>query len=90
MPACLVMPPQATIASSTVIHRMIAAEFAKALRHVAEHQTGKRRVVVVMRERQGRTQPLVVCTEDEGMAVISRRVKLGSILYADEASPRDA
>ena len=29
-------------------------------RRLSEHQTGKRRVVVVMRERQGRTLPFVV------------------------------
>ena len=43
-------------------------------RRLAEHQTGKRRVVVVMRERQGRTLPFVVRAEDEGVAVIARRV----------------
>ena len=37
-------------------------------RRLAEHQTGKRRVVVVMRERQGRTLPFVVRAEDEGVA----------------------
>ena len=44
-------------------------------RRLAEHQTGKRRVVVVMRERQGRTLPFVVKAEDEGVAVIASRVR---------------
>ena len=43
-------------------------------RRLAEHQTGKRRVVVVMRERQGRTLPFVVRAEDDGVAVVARRV----------------
>src|SRR3954449_11407121 len=47
-------------------------------RRLAEHQTGKRRVVVVMRERQGRTLPFVVRSEDEGAAIIARRVAHGS------------
>ena len=57
---------------------------------LAEHQTGKRRVVVVMRERQGRTLPFVVRAEDEGVAVVARRVAAGSTVYADEAACWDA
>ena len=59
-------------------------------RRLAEHQTGKRRVVVVMRERQGRTLPFVVRAEDEGVAVVARRVATGSTVYADEAACWDA
>src|SRR3954454_11869072 len=59
-------------------------------RRLAANQTGKRRVVVVMRERQGRSLPFVVRTEDEGVAVIAKRVQPGSTLYADEASHWDA
>ena len=59
-------------------------------RRLAEHQTGKRRVVVVMRERQGRTLPFVVKAEDEGVAVVARRVANGSTVYADEAACWDA
>src|SRR3954463_2123317 len=54
-------------------------------RRLAEHQTGKRRVVVVMRERQGRTLPFVVRAEDEGAPIVARRVQPGSTVYADEA-----
>ena len=59
-------------------------------RRLAENQTGKRRVVVVMRERQGRTLPFVVRSEDEAVDTIRRRVQPGSTVYADEASAWDA
>ena len=59
-------------------------------RRLAEHQTGKRRVVVIMRERQGRSLPFVVRAEDEGVATVARRVQPGSTVYADEASHWDA
>ena len=59
-------------------------------RRLAENQTGKRRVVVVMRERGGRTLPFVVRSEDEAVPVIRRRVESGSTVYADEASAWDA
>jgi transposase-like protein len=54
------------------------------------NQTGKRKVVVVMRERGGRTLPFVVRAEDEGVATVARRVAKGSTVYADEASHWDA
>ena len=59
-------------------------------RRLAEHQTGKRRVVVIMRERQGRSLPFVVRAEDEGVATVARRVQPGSTVYADEAPHWDA
>jgi transposase-like protein len=55
-------------------------------RRLAEHQTGKRRCVVVMRERGGRTLPFVVVSEDRGVALVRQSVATGSTLYADEAS----
>jgi transposase-like protein len=54
-------------------------------RRLAENQTGKRRVVVVMRERKGRTLPFVVKAEDDAAPIIARRVLSGSTVYADEA-----
>ena len=39
-------------------------------RRLAENQSGKRRVVVVMRERQGRTLPFVVKSEDEAVPMV--------------------
>jgi len=59
-------------------------------RRLAEHQTGKRRVVVAMRERQGRVVPVVVRSEDEAVEIVRRRVQPGSTVYADEASHWDA
>ena len=43
-----------------------------------------------MRERQGRTLPFVVKAEDDGVAVVARRVANGSTVYADEAACWDA
>jgi transposase-like protein len=59
-------------------------------RRLAEHQTGKRRCVVVMRERGGRTLPFVVISEDRGVSLVRQSVATGSTLYADEASSWDA
>ncbi|HEX2526588.1 MAG TPA: IS1595 family transposase [Geminicoccus sp.] len=59
-------------------------------RRLAQHQTGKRRVVVVMRERNGRTLPFVVRSEEEAVSTIARRVQAGSTVHADEAASWDA
>jgi transposase-like protein len=59
-------------------------------RRKAENQSGKRRVVVVMRERNGRVYPFVVEREDEAVGTIKRRVEKGSTVYADEAPHWDA
>jgi transposase-like protein len=58
-------------------------------RRLAENQTGKRKVVVAMRERGGRTYPFVVPSEHEAVPVIRRRVAPGSTVLADEASHWD-
>jgi transposase-like protein len=55
-------------------------------RRKAENQSGKRRVVVVMRERGGRTYPFVVKAEVDGVDTAAKRIAKGSIVYADEAS----
>jgi hypothetical protein len=54
-------------------------------RRVAEEQTGKRQVVVVMRERKGRTLPFVFGKESDAIPAIRRRIPFGSIVHADEA-----
>jgi len=59
-------------------------------RRLAAHQTGKRRVVVVMRERGGRTLPFVFRSEDASLPMIVSRVAPGSIVHADEAIHWDA
>lgn len=59
-------------------------------RRLARHQTGKRRVVIALRQRAGRTLALVGYGEAEGVD-IARRVALpGSTIYADEAAHWDA
>lgn len=59
-------------------------------RRLAENQTGKRRVVVIMRERKGRTLPFVFKAEHQSINLIADRVKVGSTIYADEAMHWDA
>lgn len=58
-------------------------------RRLSQHQTGKRRVVVIMRERNGRTLPFVTMTEDAGVPIIRQHVAPGSTIYADEAGHWD-
>ena len=58
-------------------------------RRLARYQTGKRRVVVTFRERGGRTVPLVVRSEAEGVAIANRIALPNTVLVADEASHWD-
>jgi ISXO2-like transposase domain len=48
------------------------------------------RVVVVARERQGRTITTVTKSEPDGVAFVEKIVNPGSVLHADEASHWDA
>lgn len=59
-------------------------------RRLAKHQTGKRRVVVVMRERGGRTYTQVFKSEGQSVQAINGRVNPNATVYADEASHWDA
>ena len=59
-------------------------------RRLAEEQTGKRQVVVVMREVLGRTLPFVVAREGAAVPLIRRHVASGTIVMADEGSGWDA
>ena len=59
-------------------------------RRLAENQTGKRRVVVIARERKGRTKVTVTKQEADGVAFVAKVVRPGSELHADEASHWDA
>jgi len=54
-------------------------------RRLAKNQNGKRRVVVIMRERGGRTLPFVFKTEGESVPTIEARVHPNAIIHADEA-----
>ena len=58
-------------------------------RRLKEHQTGKRRSVVIMRERNGRSLPFVFPREDDAAPTIAQRVMPGSTVYADEGSGWD-
>jgi transposase-like protein len=59
-------------------------------RRLAQNRTGKRRVVVVMRERGGSTLPFVVESEAAALPTIIQRVQAGSTIHVDEASSWDA
>ena len=54
-------------------------------RRLAKNQNGKRQVVVVMRERGGRTLPAVFKSESAALSAIINRVAPGTRLMADEA-----
>lgn len=54
------------------------------------HQTGKRQVVVVARERDGETLTQVYQTEADGVAFVAATVAPGATVHADEASHWDA
>jgi len=53
-------------------------------RRLAGNQSGKRQVVVVMREREGRTLVQVVPAEAAAVPVIRQRIAKGTVLHADE------
>jgi transposase-like protein len=55
-------------------------------RRLAKNQNGKRQVVVVMRERGGRTLPAVFKSESAALSFITSRVAPETRLMADEAS----
>jgi len=59
-------------------------------RRRTENQTGKRQVVIVARERNGKTLTFVTKSEDEGVRGLHDRIALGSTIFADEASHWDA
>jgi hypothetical protein len=54
-------------------------------RRLAEHQSGKRQVVVAMRERGGRTLAQVFAAEEAAAAAIRRRIAKGTTVHADES-----
>ncbi len=54
-------------------------------RRLAENRSGKRNVVVVMRERDGRTLPNVFASEDAAVSFIQRRIAKGTVVHADES-----
>jgi transposase-like protein len=59
-------------------------------RRKAEHQTGTRRVVIALRQRQGRTLTLVRKSEAEGVELAETFAPQAKAFYADEAAHWDA
>ena len=59
-------------------------------RRLAENRDADRRVVVVLRQRGGRTLPFVVRREADGAEIVRQRVALGTELHADEGPHWDA
>ncbi|WP_031549933.1 IS1595 family transposase [Parvularcula oceani] len=59
-------------------------------RRLKRHQTGTRRVVVAIRDRDGRTLTTVTRRESEGLAFAMKRIKPGTVVHADEATHWDA
>jgi hypothetical protein len=59
-------------------------------RRLRQYQSGKRKVVVVIRERDGRTLPGVFHSEVEALSIIRRQVPRGTEPYADEAGAWNA
>ena len=58
-------------------------------RRLKENQSGKRKCVVVMRERNGRTLPYVCEREDDAIPAILERVESGTTIHADEGTAWD-
>jgi transposase-like protein len=54
-------------------------------RWLAENQSGKRQVVVAMRERGGRTLAQVFAAEENAAAAIHHRIAKGTTVHADES-----
>jgi transposase-like protein len=58
-------------------------------RRLLQNRTGKRQVVVIMREREGRALPFVARSEAAGASRVASTVAPGSTIFADEASSWD-
>lgn len=58
-------------------------------RRLGENMNGKRKCVVVLRQRGGRTLPFAMTSEAEGVSMVKSRVAKGTIVHADEAASWD-
>ncbi|WP_092090612.1 transposase [Bradyrhizobium brasilense] len=58
-------------------------------RRYAPNQNGKRKVVVVVRERGGNSVPAVFGSESQAAAFIRARIAKGTVVHADEAASWD-
>jgi len=54
-------------------------------RRLSEEQTGKRQVVVIIRERHGRALPFIFGKESDAIPTIKSKVASGTVLHADES-----
>jgi len=54
-------------------------------RRLAENRTGKRKVVVIVRERNGNLVPAVFASEGSALSWIKSRIEPGTVVNADEA-----
>jgi len=59
-------------------------------RRLAANQSGKRRVVVALRQRGGRTLPFVATSESHGVMIAAKVIEKNSKVVADEAPHWDA
>jgi ISXO2-like transposase domain len=59
-------------------------------RRLACNQSGKRKAVIVIRERNGSSLPAVFRTEGQALSFIRSRIAKGTIINADESSSWDA
>jgi len=59
-------------------------------RRLSENQSGKRKVVVAMRERNGHTVTQVFGAESEAVETITTTVTPGSVIHADESTAWDS
>lgn len=58
-------------------------------RRLSQHQTGKRKVVVIVRERGGNSVPAVFHSESQAASFIRARIAKGTVVNADEAAAWD-
>lgn len=58
-------------------------------RRLAKNQNGKRKVVVIVRERNGNSVPAVFNTESAAASFIRARIAKGTVVHADEAASWD-
>ncbi len=55
-------------------------------RRLFENQSGKRKAVIVIRERDGSTLPAVFRTEGQALSFIKSRIAKGTVVNADESA----
>jgi len=63
----------------------ISTKFVPWGRRFTENQSGKRKVVVVIRERGGNTLPGVFASENHALSFIRSRIEKGTLVNADES-----